>query len=194
MLTPEERRELLEVARSSISDEIRSRTASFTGEPARPGAKAPAGTSRLDQPGGAFVTLHKHGDLRGCIGYIEYPGPLRRAVNEVARKAAFEDPRFSPLTPDELRSVSIEISVLTPLRRIKGMDDVVVGRDGLLIELRGYRGLLLPQVATEYGWDAEEFLENTARKAGLPRTAWRDPAAELFAFSAEVFSEESEHA
>ena len=194
MLTPDERHELLEVARSSISDEMRIRHISVTGETARQERAALKKGGHLDEPGGAFVTLHLKGDLRGCIGYIEFPGPLRRAVDEVARKAAFEDPRFAPLTPDELPSVSIEISVLSPLRRIGGVEDVKVGRDGLLIELRGYRGLLLPQVATEYRWEAEEFLENTARKAGLPRGAWRDPAAELYAFAAEVFSEEPVHA
>lgn len=143
----------------------------------------------VDQTGGAFVTLRSEGELRGCIGYIEYPGPVRTAVEDVARKAAFGDPRFEPLGPDELDRVQIEISVLTPMRRITSPAEITIGRDGLVIQCRGRRGLLLPQVATEYGWDAEEFLENTCRKAGLPVGAWREPSAELEAFSAEVFSE-----
>jgi AmmeMemoRadiSam system protein A len=146
--------------------------------------------TQVDQTGGAFVTLRIGGELRGCIGYIEYPGPVRTAVEDVARKAAFGDPRFDPLGPDELDQVQIEISVLTPMRRITSPGEITIGTDGLVIQYRGRRGLLLPQVATEYGWDVEEFLENTCLKAGLPSGAWREPAAELEAFSAEVFSEE----
>ena len=193
MLTPDERRELLDLARSSICDEMHCRHQSFMNMPEKQKQRAARTENRLDQPGGAFVTLHLAGDLRGCIGYIEYPGPLRQAVDAVSRKAAFEDPRFSPLSPAELDRIHIEISVLSPLHRIAGVEDVQVGRDGLVVELGRHRGLLLPQVATEYGWGAEEFLNNTARKAGLPPTAWHDPAAELYAFAAEVFSEDSEH-
>lgn len=114
---------------------------------------------------------------------------MRTAVEEVARKAAFGDPRFEPMAPGELPRVQIEVSVLTPMRRITSPEEITIGKDGLIIQCRGHRGLLLPQVATEYGWDVEEFLENTCRKAGLPVGAWRDPGAELEAFSAEVFSE-----
>ena len=196
MFTPDERRELLSLARRSIGEEMRSRHRSpmeHAGKGKEGGERA-AARNHLDDPGGAFVTLHLDGELRGCIGYVEYPGPLRRAVDEVARKAAFEDPRFPPLTPPEIDRIEIEISVLSPLRRIRGSGEVRVGEDGLVVELGGHRGLLLPQVAREYRWGAEEFLENTARKAGLPPGTWRNSSAELYAFTAEVFSEESEKA
>ena len=186
MLTQAEQRFLLRAARNSIRREMlqRHRGAAVGAERPATGPETP-----VEQPGGAFVTLRIHGELRGCIGYIEYPGPVRNAIEDVARKAAFGDPRFSPLIPEEFDDVMIEISVLTPMRKIASADDIVIGRDGLVIELRGRRGLLLPQVATEYGWDVEEFLENTCRKAGLPRGAWREAGANLQAFSAEVFSE-----
>jgi AmmeMemoRadiSam system protein A len=186
MLSQAEQCSLLRIARESIGQEMaqRHRAARRTGIHGERGQDAPP-----EQEGGAFVTLRIHGELRGCIGYVEYPGPVRVAVDEVARKAAFGDPRFDPLQPEELDRVTIEISVLTPMRRITSPEEVTIGRDGLVIELHGHRGLLLPQVATEYGWDVEEFLGNTCRKAGLPMDAWRDPRAVLYAFSAEVFSE-----
>ncbi len=186
MLTQAEQRSLLRIARDSIGQEMakRHRGARHTGSH---GEDAP--DSPPEQKGGAFVTLRIDGELRGCIGYIEYPGPVRVAVEDVARKAAFGDPRFDPLQPDELEKVSIEVSVLTPMRRIGSPEEITIGRDGLVVEMHGHRGLLLPQVATEYGWDVNEFLANTCRKAGLPGDAWRDPRAVLYAFSAQVFAE-----
>ena len=186
MLTQAEQRALLRIARDAIGRELtkRHRGGHYTG----PDSDDPPAVL-VDQKGGAFVTLRIEGELRGCIGYIEYPGLVRVAVEEVARKAAFGDPRFEPLRPEELDRVVIEISVLTPMRRITSPEEIMIGRDGLVIESRGHRGLLLPQVATEYGWDVEAFLANTCRKAGLPKDAWRDPVATLHAFSAEVFSE-----
>lgn len=186
MLSQPQQRFLLRVARESIVREMKKRHREAV----------PAGRTAddvhvepVDQTGGAFVTLRIGGELRGCIGYIEYPGPVRAAVEDVARKAAFGDPRFEPLAPAELDQVQIEISVLTPMRRITSPEEITIGNDGLVISCRGRRGLLLPQVATEYGWNVEEFLQNTCRKAGLPVDAWRDAGAELEAFSAEVFSE-----
>jgi AmmeMemoRadiSam system protein A len=111
-------------------------------------------------------------------------------VAEVAEKAALEDPRFPPLTLQEFEHTRIEISVLSPLQIISDIDEIVVGKHGLLLELRHARGLLLPQVAGEYGWDRDSFLDNTARKAGLPRNAWKDPDAEIYIFSAEILQEE----
>jgi AmmeMemoRadiSam system protein A len=146
----------------------------------------------MHQPRGAFVTIHKSGKLRGCIGYIEAVKPLVQTVQEVAIKAAFEDPRFPPLEPDELDHVLLEISVLSPLERVEDVSTIEVGKHGLVIELGGRRGLLLPQVATEFGWDAKMFLENAAVKAGLPPDAWKYPAAKVYKFSAEVFGEEKE--
>ncbi len=141
------------------------------------------------EPRGLFVTLRKGGELRGCIGTLSPTGDLTRCVSEYALRAAFEDPRFAPLEERELASCSIEISVLSAPRPIEGPADVEIGRDGLILEARGRRGLLLPQVAEEWGFDAERFLAEVARKAGLPADAWRQPEARLWAFGAEVFSE-----
>ena len=191
MLTHAEKRFLLRIARNSICHEMAKRHRGVPLEHCGSTGADIVLDAPFDRKGGAFVTLRMEGDLRGCIGYIEYPGPVRVAVEEVARKSAFDDPRFNPLGPDELSRVNIEISVLTPMCRITAPEQIQPGRDGLVIELRGHRGLLLPQVATEYGWTVEEFLENTCRKAGLSAGAWRDPHAVLHTFSAEVFCEKS---
>jgi AmmeMemoRadiSam system protein A len=138
---------------------------------------------------GAFVTLTIDRRLRGCIGHVEGVSPLWLAVRDNAVAAAFRDPRFEPLTREELDDVRIEISALTPMTP-GSPDDVVVGRDGILIERGRSRGLLLPQVAVEYGWDTETFLDATCRKAGLEGGSWRDPGTRISTFSAEVFGED----
>lgn len=189
MLTNDEQRGLLLIARRSIRREMRRKHAGLRSEGGHEEDAVPAGVT--DRKGGAFVTLRLLGDLRGCIGYIEFPGPVRVAVEEIAKKAAFEDPRFTPLTPAELDRVTIEVSVLSPVRRISSPDEIEIGRDGLILESGMHRGLLLPQVATEYGWDVQEFLEHTARKAGLAADAWKHPHTLLYTFTAEVFSEPS---
>ena len=136
---------------------------------------------------GAFVTLKKHGRLRGCIGHIKGVKPLFQLVGEMAVAAAFHDPRFRPITEGELSELEIEISVLTPMRPIEDVEKIEVGKHGILIE-RGFQsGLLLPQVAVENGWDRETFLEHTCLKAGLPRDAWKDGKTRIRIFSAEVF-------
>ena len=137
---------------------------------------------------GAFVTLKIDGRLRGCIGHVVGVVPLWQAVRDNAIAAAFDDPRFDPLLAEELPTTSIEISALTPLRRVAAAE-VVVGRDGILIERGRSRGLLLPQVAVEYGWDLETFLDHTCRKAGLEPGCWRHPDTVISTFSAEVFGE-----
>lgn len=180
MLTPEEKRELAVIARKAIGDALHGRS-SVVQIPAE---------GNLAHPGGAFVTIRIEGNLRGCIGYIQAPLPLAEVVAEVAQKAALEDPRFPPLEPEELDRASLEVSVLSPLQRITNVHEIQVGVHGLLLELGHARGLLLPQVAVEYGWDRETFLENTARKAGLPRHAWKDPEAEIYIFAAEIIHEE----
>jgi len=143
----------------------------------------------LLEPRGAFVTLKIDGRLRGCIGHVIGVEPLWRAVRDNAIAAAFEDPRFDPLEAEELLHAHIEISALTPLRRV-AYDEVVVGRDGILIEKGLARGLLLPQVAVEHGWNRETFLDHTCRKAGLEPGCWRHPDIVISTFSAQVFGEE----
>lgn len=141
----------------------------------------------LKEKRGAFVSLHRHGNLRGCIGYIIAKNPLYLTIREMAQAAAFQDPRFEPLSEQELKDLDIEISVLTPMQQITDIEEIEVGKHGLMI-VKGYStGLLLPQVATEYGWDRKTFLEHTCMKAGLPTDAWKDPGAKIFIFSADVF-------
>jgi len=138
---------------------------------------------------GAFVTIHIKGDLRGCIGYIEGVKPIPETVKEMAMASAFKDPRFSSLTPEEYKKIDIEISILTPVEKVSDVNSIVVGCDGLIIT-KGYnRGLLLPQVPVEQGWDLETFLSHTCYKAGLPADSWRKPGVIIEKFSAQVFSE-----
>jgi AmmeMemoRadiSam system protein B/AmmeMemoRadiSam system protein A len=141
----------------------------------------------LKENRGAFVTINKKGQLRGCIGYIEGRGPLYKTVIEMAEAAAFRDPRFSPVKDRELPELEIEISVLTPLRKITDVNEIEVGKHGIYIKKGWYSGLLLPQVATEYNWDRQTFLEHTCQKAGLPTHAWKDKGAEIYIFSADIF-------
>lgn len=176
-----ERKFLIELAREVLTKHV-------DGRPADSDMEAREGfTNRLSEPRGVFVTLRKKGDLRGCIGYIRGVGPLYRAVMENTVNAA-GDPRFSPVTADELGEITIEISVLTPLERVSSPEDVEVGRDGLYIKKGLQSGLLLPQVAVEQNWTRIQFLDYTCRKAGLPRGAWSD-GAELYIFQAGIFSE-----
>jgi AmmeMemoRadiSam system protein B/AmmeMemoRadiSam system protein A len=142
--------------------------------------------SRLGTPAGAFVTLKKQGRLRGCIGFIEPPGPLYRTVALAAGAAATRDQRFRPVTPAELPSIEIEISVLSPPRRIQDPGLVEVGKHGLIVSQGGRKGLLLPQVPVENQWDRRMFLQQACLKAGLPKDAWKR-GAELFVFEALVF-------
>lgn len=155
-------------------------------------------TPTLEEPHGAFVTLRKDGNLRGCIGYTQNREPLARAVLDNAINAASNDPRFDPVTPAELPAISIEISALTPgespetpFKRVRNILDIVIGRDGLYIEsppLRG--GLLLPQVAAERHWTVPQFLSAVCQKAGYPDRAWERPETRLYRFSAQVFAED----
>lgn len=180
MLTKEEKEYLLKAARRAIEASVRDQ-----GEPGFP--ECP---KKLRQPSGAFVTIHEKGELRGCIGYIQAVRPLIDTVSEVAAKAALEDPRFMPVREDELSGLEIEISVISPMKKIKDPEEIEVGTHGILMESGHCRGLLLPQVATEYAWDRETFLQQTCRKAGLPVNAWKDPATTISVFTAEVFGEE----
>ncbi len=175
----EEQAVLLRVAREAIASHFRR---------ARP--SLPAATGALAEPRGAFVTLRRRqdGELRGCIGNLASERPLLETVRRMAVAAATEDPRFPPLGPGELDGVTIEISALGPLLPIRP-DEVEVGRHGLLVSDGRRRGVLLPQVPLEHGWDRETFLAHTCWKAGLPEDAWRRPDVEILAFSACVFAE-----
>lgn len=180
MLNVPQRRQLLTLARESIASV-------FAGK--RPELTADAFDEQLRRPAGAFVTLTDDEELRGCIGSIEPVAPLYVAVSQSAISAAFRDPRFHPLRSEELPRVHIEISVMGPIERVTEIEDIVVGRDGLIIRRGGNAGLLLPQVATEYGWDREMFLQQTCYKAGLPRNSWREAGTSIEKFAAEVFGE-----
>jgi AmmeMemoRadiSam system protein A len=174
--SPEERALLLKLARESIAAAIERRELSL----ALP-------SPHLAEPRGVFTTLYHHGELRGCVGFALAIAPLYRAVAETAQAAAFEDTRFPPLTWEELQDIEISLSVLSHVQPIHP-DEIEVGRHGLLISYGGRRGLLLPQVPIEHGWDRLTFLEQTCHKANLPANAWQYGAS-IEAFTAEVFGD-----
>lgn len=184
MLEESDRRLLVAVARERITANLEERKP-FLPEP----------TEAVLVLSGAFVTLHtvsgRARELRGCIGHIEARSSLYDTISSAAVSAAFQDFRFPPLTLAELPSVELEISVISPFERVSTPEDVEPGTHGLFIRLGGSSGLLLPQVASERKWDRDTFLAHTCRKAGLPPDAWRDPAAEISRFTAEVFDEAS---
>jgi AmmeMemoRadiSam system protein A len=185
MLNQEQRNQLLRIARDSIAAVLDGRRVELT----------PDGVDEtLRQPSGAFVTLTKEGDLRGCIGSIVPVAPLYRAVSDSAVNAAFRDPRFFPLRKDEFAAIAIEISVMGPIEPVQDAGEILVGRDGLIIRRGSNAGLLLPQVATEYGWDRLVFLRQTCIKAGLPPDSWRLPDCRIERFAAEVFHEQAAEA
>lgn len=137
---------------------------------------------------GAFVTLHKSGKLRGCIGFIQGVKPMIETIKEMAISASFKDPRFPALREEEFTELNIEISMLTPLKKVDDVQTIRIGKDGLIIKQGFRQGLLLPQVAVENNWDREKFLQHTCLKAGLPVQAWKDSATEIKKFSAQVFA------
>jgi uncharacterized protein len=182
MLSQNQRRQLLTIARDTI--------AAFLDGGRRLELTPADFDEDLRRPSGAFVSLHtKDGELRGCIGSIYPMAPLFEAVSSSALNAAFSDPRFPSLNKDELANVEIEISVMGPLEPVKDASEIEVGRDGLIVSRGRQAGLLLPQVATDYGWDRETFLRQTCVKAGLPPDSWRSPGCRIERFAAEVFSE-----
>jgi len=185
-LSDEEKRTLKEIALTSIKDSLNhgDRLRDSNGKAVN---HEPVPVI-LRQKCGAFVSLHKHGRLRGCIGHFGEDVPLHEIVAEMARAAAFEDPRFMPVTADELADIDIEISVLTPMRRIQSLDEFELHRHGIYIR-RGYRsGTYLPQVADEVNWTKEEFVSHCAQdKAGIGWDGWRDAETELYVYEAIVF-------
>ena len=179
-LTQREKDDLLQIARKSVESAVRDR---------KQFEASPGESEALARERGAFVTLKEHGQLRGCIGYIAPVKPLYVTVRDVAAFAALKDTRFQPVGARELTGQEYEISVLSPLRRVLDVNEIQVGRHGLVIKKGGYEGLLLPQVATEEKWDRLTFLAQTCNKAGLPETAWRDADTDIFRFTALVFGE-----
>jgi len=179
-LNPGEQKKMLKLARETLEKYL------STGK--KPDLNFPE--QKLTRISGAFVTLKKHGMLRGCIGHIEAREPLAQAVRDLAIASATEDSRFQPVTKEELKDIDIEISVLSPATKVDSADDIVLGKHGVIVR-KGYNtGVFLPQVATETGWTKEEFLnELCSQKAGLPPDAWRDKDTELFVFTAQVFGE-----
>ncbi len=178
-LTIDEKKTLLKLARDTIERYLSNNTRE----------ELPKADGILGEECGAFVTLHKKGQLRGCIGNMIGRGPLVETIQEMAIAASVQDPRFHKVTMEELEDVDIEISVLSPMKRIKDVSEIEVGKHGILMRRGMCQGVLLPQVATEYGWDRETFLENTCHKAGLPADAWKDPETVIEIFSADVFGE-----
>ncbi len=181
-LTSHERQLLLKIARKSIEGELEG----------LPFSLPRVTDSNLLEHRGAFVTLHRQGQLRGCIGTFTADRPLYEVVGDMAISAAFNDPRFRPLRPPELEEIDLEISALTPMRQITDINEIQVGTHGIYIVQGPYRGVLLPQVATEYGWDRLTFLDQTCMKAGMVSGCWKDPTTQIYVFSAEVFGEKSE--
>jgi len=173
-----ERNQLSEIARESIASVLRK---DHAWRPEKPQS------AMLLEERAVFVTLRIDEDLRGCIGEMVASKPLYLAVFEMARSAAFKDPRFSPLTKEEFNLVEIEISVLTPMVKINSYKEIDLGIDGVWLRKGGRSGVFLPQVATETGWDLDTFLKNLcSHKAGLPAEAYKDPATEIYKYQVEI--------
>lgn len=177
-LSKDEKKVLLEIARSSLESYLKNGTI--------PEFKV---NDNLNKFGAAFVTLEENGNLRGCIGHTMAVEPLYKTVSTCAVQAGVADPRFPPVDSDEVGRLHIEISVLTPMQKVVSLDEIEVGRDGLMLFKGNSRGLLLPQVAVDYGWDRNQFLQQTCHKAGLSPDAYKDPDAVIYKFQAVVFGE-----
>ena len=179
-LSPAQKKELLKIARGTIEAFVKT-------------GKVPDVTkqdARLNEIEGAFVTIRKHGALRGCIGNIVGQEPLYETVRDMAVAAASSDPRFSPVTPAELKDIDVEISVLSRPRKVADASEIVLGKHGVIVSDGNRQGVFLPQVADETGWSKEEFLSQLcSQKAGLPPDAWKDPNVSLYVFTADVFAE-----
>src|SRR4030043_2171168 len=178
-LTMEHKKILLKIARESITNTIHFGTV----------PEYRINDTVLNIKCGAFVTLHIGGNLRGCIGNITADTPLWKTIRNMAIESAMRDPRFPSVSLNELGDIDIEISVLSPLKKIKNLEEIKVGKHGLLIKKGFYQGLLLPQVATDYRWNRVQFLEQTCYKASLSKDCYKQENTEIFIFSAIVFGE-----
>jgi len=182
-LSNADKAELLALARASVEHAVREKQ-SYEPSATESGA--------LQQERGAFVTLHKKGQLRGCIGFTSARKQLYLTVRDTALLAALRDPRFAPVAQAELADLDYEISVLSPLRKVLDVRRIGVGVHGLLVKRGNHEGLLLPQVPVEQGWDSETFLAHTCHKAGLPSDSWKDDETDIFSFTAVVFGEKEQ--
>lgn len=178
-LTPKEKSILLAIARQTIISTVRS--GDYYVEPRE--------EKKLNVRSGCFVTVKQNGKLRGCIGNFQSELPLFKEVSEMAKASATKDPRFYPMKEADLDHFNIEISVLSPLHKIADIEEIVIGKHGIYLEKGYYRGVLLPQVATEHQWDRKTFLKQTCIKAGLSTDAWAAEDTEIYIFSAQIFSE-----
>lgn len=178
-LALEHKKTLLKIARESITSAIKNRVI----------PEYKINDVMLNTMCGAFVTLHSDGNLRGCIGNITAETPLWETVRNMALESALRDPRFPSISAYELEDIDIEISVLSPLKKIKNLEEIKVGKHGLFIKKGFCQGLLLPQVATDYKWNEIQFLEQTCYKAGLNKDCYKQVTTEIFIFSAIVFGE-----
>lgn len=181
-LSQEEKKELLALARKTIEGYVTKKEKS----------NYSSNNPHFLQESGAFVTIKKHGMLRGCIGNFYANQPLYKTIEEMAIAAATQDPRFPSLTQEEIKDIDLEISVLSPLQKTTDINEIKVGKHGIYIIKGLNRGVLLPQVAVEYGWDRDTFLDQTCRKAGLPTDAWHQEGTEIYIFTAQIFGEKGE--
>ena len=179
VISPEDQPRLIALARRALEARVR-----HAGLPGIDNTLAP------EIRCGAFVTIFHDGELRGCLGRLNSPLPIAQLVAELAQAVADSDPRFNRVTPQELAGIGLEISVLTREREIQSVDEIEVGKHGLIIEQGTSRGLLLPQVPEEHGWDRDAFLDHACLKAGLAADAWRR-GARIFVFEAQIFGERS---
>ena len=179
VLKSKEKKALLEIARKAIRSAVLK-----TGEKPEPREE-----KSLNMRNGCFVTIKQAGELRGCIGNFQSELPLFKEVAEMAAASATQDPRFYPLQEIDLDSISLEISVLSPLVKTENIEEIEIGKHGIYLEKGYYRGVLLPQVATEHEWDRETFLKQTCLKAGLPTDSWESEDADIYIFSAQVFGD-----
>ena len=180
-LNAHEKQALLDIARQAIVQGVQ------TGQE----YIEPREEKTLNQRNGCFVTIKQDQQLRGCIGNFQSELPLFKEVAQMAQASASKDPRFYPLKEEDLTNFNLEISVLSPLRKVESIEEIEVGTHGIYIEKSFYRGVLLPQVATEHNWDRQTFLKQTCIKAGLPTDAWEAEDAEIYVFSAQVFGEDT---
>jgi AmmeMemoRadiSam system protein A len=181
MFNQEQKNELLTLARNSIMAKFTREAVIYPDDPAYRVLR------------GVFVTLHKKGELRGCIGYIKGYKELVPSILEMSKAAAFDDPRFPSVKADEMKDIMIEISVLSEMTLVQSTEEIVIGRDGFYLNHRYGNGLLLPQVPVEWHWDLPTYLNQICYKAGLPIGSWKDENAKLYTFSAELFSEGEEN-